>query len=231
MSSSVPTAWGNLLLKDNVPMLIRWSVPLPIRHSANSTDKHSLSYGSFRNASSTWEAALLPFWATFQYSCYSSVSSAVLEMLTASPLPTPWYWAPASLQQCAASPPNAAKCLALSRKNMWSCRAWAAKRVCADPWMGIRLIYSRDSRVCSGQKGDTILWQAENLSCAQSPKSFQAALVVTCIFVLSNTKALKNPKQATPKRQNNTTTDGGRSTIVDCISFKAMNFPAHLIQK
>lgn len=175
MSSSVPTAWGNLLLKDNVPMLIRWSVPLPIRHSAKSTDKHSLSYGSFRNASSTWEAALLPFWATFQYSCYSSVSSAVLEMLTASPLPTPWYWAPASLQQCTASPPNAAKCLALSRKNMWSCRAWAAKRVCADPWMGIRLIYSRDSRVCSGQKEDTILWQAENLSCAQSPKSFQAA--------------------------------------------------------
>lgn len=156
MSSSVPTAWGNLLLKDNVPMLIRWSVPLPIRHSANSTDKHSLSSCSFRNASATWEAALLPSWATFQYSCYSLVSSAALEMLTPPSLPTPLCWAPASLQQCTASLPNAARCLALLRKNMWSCRAWAAKKACADPWMDIRLSYSRDSRVCNGQKGTII---------------------------------------------------------------------------
>lgn len=131
MSSSVPTAWGNPLLKDNVPMLIRWSVPLPIRHPANSTDKHSLSSDSFRNASTTCEAALLPFWATFQYSCYSSASSAALEMLTPPPLPSPWHWAPASLQPCTASLPNAARYLALLRKNIWSCRAWAAKkRVC-----------------------------------------------------------------------------------------------------
>lgn len=68
----------------------------------------------------------------------------------------PRYWAPASLQQCTASLPNAAKCLTLWRKNMWSCRAWAGKKVCADPWMGKRLSYSRDSRVCSVQKGTII---------------------------------------------------------------------------
>lgn len=136
MSSSVPTAWGNLLLRDNVPMLIRWWVPFPIRHSANSTDKHSLSHGSFRNTSSTWEAALLPFYISISLLFLSlKCSPGDADTTTLSNL---WYWAAASLQQCTASLPNAAKCLALSRKNMGSCRAWAAKKVCADPWIGIK---------------------------------------------------------------------------------------------
>lgn len=81
MNSSVPTAWGNLLLEDNVPMLIRWSLSLPIRHSANSPDKHFLSYCSSRTASSSREAALLPLWATLQYYC-SLAPSTALEVLS-----------------------------------------------------------------------------------------------------------------------------------------------------
>lgn len=185
-----------------VPMLIRWSVPLPIRHSAGSTDKHSLSYGSFRNASSTWEAALLPFWATFQHSCYSSVSSAVLEMLTLPPLPTPRYWAPASLQHCTASPPNAAKCFALSRKNMWSCRAGAAKKVCAGPWTGIRLSYRRDSKLRNGWKGATItsLTGWEPFPCSEPEKlsgSFYWSHAFLFYPALSHKK--KKPKTNTKK--------------------------------
>lgn len=128
--SSMPIAWGNLLLKDNMPMLIRRSVSLPIRHPANSTDKHLLSFRSSRNASSTWEAALLCFWATFQYSYYSSVSSAVLEILINPPAVVLSTSQPAALhcqpsKPCQISCPFKKKYVILQSTGCWKTMRWS----------------------------------------------------------------------------------------------------------
>lgn len=75
------------------------------------------------------------------------------------------------------------------------------KKECADPWMGIRLSYSRDSRVCSGQERYNYFFDGlRTFPVLRAQNVFRQLLMVTCIFVLSSTKALKKPKTNTTKK-------------------------------
>lgn len=101
MNSSVPTAWGNLLLKDTMPMLIRWSDSSPIRHSASSTDEHSVFYHSSRNASSTLKQL-----------CF--LSAPHFSILTI-PYSQAQFWRCRTLQQCWV--PTVLQCCTVTHTN------------------------------------------------------------------------------------------------------------------